>query len=64
MSLVPAGTSNVVSHVLSIIYEGARAPLFHAKDGKAYFAAVHNSSDREEVLRAMTMLPPYSYPYG
>jgi hypothetical protein len=54
--LVPAGTPDTISHVLSIIYDGARLPLFHAKDGKAYFAPVHNASDREEVVKALTML--------
>lgn len=54
--VVPAGTPDIISHVLSIIYEGARLPLFHAKDGKAYFAPVHNASDREEVVKALTML--------
>ncbi|MDO9091128.1 MAG: hypothetical protein Q7U99_00585 [Rubrivivax sp.] len=56
VGVVPAGTPDTISHVLSIIYEGARLPLFHAKDGKAYFAPVHNGSDREEVVKALTML--------
>lgn len=55
-SVVPAGTPDTISHVLNIIYEGARLPLFHAKDGRAYFAPVHNASDREEVVKALTML--------
>ena len=55
-SVVPAGTPDIISHVLRIIYEGARLPLFHAKDGKAYFAPVHNASDREEVVKALTTL--------
>lgn len=54
--VVPTGTPDTVSHVLNIIYKDARLPLFHAKDGKAYFAPVHNASDREVVVKALTML--------
>lgn len=55
-SVVPAGTPDTISHVLNVIYEGARLPLFHAKDGRNYFAPVHNTSDRQEVVKALTML--------
>ena len=54
-SLAPTST-NPVDHILSIIYNGARLPLFHAKDGKAYFAPVQSASDREAVETALTML--------
>lgn len=55
-SLAPAGTPDCVAYVLDVIYNGARLPLFHAKDGKAYFAPVHSASDRKGVVNALGML--------
>lgn len=54
--LVPAGTPDPTAHILDEIYDGARLPLFHAKDGKAYFAPVHSAADRQEVTAALTTL--------
>lgn len=53
---VPPGTSDPVAHVLKVIYEGARLPLFHAKDGKAYFAPAQSDTERGEVANALKML--------
>ncbi len=54
--LMPAKVPDPVAHILTIVYDGARLPLFHAKDGKAYFAPVHSSADREAVTSALRML--------
>lgn len=54
--IVPTDTTDSIEYVLSIIYTGARLPLFHAKDGRAYFAPVQNASDRDDVIKALTML--------
>jgi hypothetical protein len=56
LSLVPAGTADPIAHILTTIYDGARLPLFHAKDGKAYFAPVQSSADREIVVSALATL--------
>jgi len=56
VDLVPAGTSDPIAYVLTVIYDGARLLLFHAKDGRAYFAPVQNVTDREAVVKALTML--------
>jgi hypothetical protein len=45
-----------VDQILRIIYDGARLPLFHAKDGRAYFAPAHDARDREAVRTALQML--------
>ena len=55
-SIVPSGIPDVIAQVLDVIYFGARLPLFHAKDGKAYFAPVQSNADREAVVKALTML--------
>jgi hypothetical protein len=55
-ALVPPGTVDPIAHIISVIYENARLPLFHAKDGKAYFAPVQSVNDRELVASALDML--------
>lgn len=55
-SLFVSAVSDPVSHFLQITYQEARLPLFHAKDGRTYFAPSHDSSDREAVLRALELL--------
>ena len=55
-NLAPNTASDPVAYILNTVYEGARLPLFHAKDGKTYFAPVHSLSDREAVVDALTML--------
>jgi len=55
-SLVPVGISDPPAHILTEIYDGARLPLFHAKDGKAYFAPVHSAADRQEITAALATL--------
>lgn len=56
VNLVPKGTSDVTDYLLAKIYDGARLPLFHAKDGKAYFAPVQSTSNRQEVGAALSTL--------
>lgn len=55
-SLVPAATADAVGHFLEAVYEGARLPLFHAKDGRAYFAPAQGPTDRLAVEQALSML--------
>ncbi|QIM54285.1 methylamine utilization protein MauJ [Hydrogenophaga crocea] len=55
-SLVPATATDPVQHFLHTVYEGARLPLFHAKDGRAYFAPAEGQSDRLAVEAALIML--------
>lgn len=58
-ALCPAGTTDPVAHIIARVYNGARLPLFHAKDGKTYFAPGANHADREVVqdsLNALTSL--------
>lgn len=55
-NLVPVGTLDATGHLLAKIYDGARLPLFHAKDGKAYFAPVHSTANRQEVSAALATL--------
>ena len=52
----PTGTSDPVAHILARIYNGARLPLFHAKDGRTYFAPGANHADREVVQDSLTAL--------
>ena len=44
-ALCPAGTTDPVAHIIARVYNGARLPLFHAKDGKTYFAPGANHAD-------------------
>ncbi len=55
-NLVPTETPDPTAHIITEIYNGARLPLFHAKDGKAYFAPVQNTMDRQSVSAAMKTL--------
>jgi hypothetical protein len=54
--LVPAGNPAPIDFVIATIYDNARLPLFHAKDGKTYFVPSHNEHDRAPVKAALTML--------
>jgi hypothetical protein len=54
--LASAGCADPVGYVLDTVYTAARLPLFHAKDGKAYFAPVHNTADRKLVTSALSTL--------
>lgn len=55
-NLIPVGVADATGYLLARIYDGARLPLFHAKDGKAYFAPVQSSTNREEVSAALATL--------
>lgn len=55
-SLMPPGTTDPVGQILDAIYGGARLPLFHAKDGKTYFAPVASPSERDAVSAALMLL--------
>jgi hypothetical protein len=54
--LAPPSVPDPIEHILDVIYNGARLPLFHAKDGRAYFAPTHRVADREAVSTALMML--------
>jgi hypothetical protein len=45
VSLAPAG-ADPVTHIIDKVYLNARLPLFHAKDGRTYFAPVTSNRDR------------------
>lgn len=55
-SLVPKTATDPIDHFLKAVYEGARLPLFHAKDGRAYFAPSQVQTDRVTVEEALSML--------
>jgi hypothetical protein len=54
--LVSEGTLNVVQAVLDLIYYDARLPLFHAKEGRAFYAPQDSPANREMVSRALRAL--------
>lgn len=57
--LVPQGTSDVAQAVLDLIYQNARLRLFHAKEGKEFYAPQDSRADRElvsQALRALTLI--------
>jgi hypothetical protein len=54
--LVPQGTSNFAQAVLDLIYHDARLPLFHAKEGRAFYAPQDSPANRELVSRALRAL--------
>jgi hypothetical protein len=55
VSLAPAGV-DPVTHIIDKVYLNARLPLFHAKDGKTYFAPVTSNRHRREVQHALQLL--------
>ncbi len=55
-NLIPVGVADPTGYLLAKIYDGARLPLFHAKDGKAYFAPVQSSINRQEVSTSLAIL--------
>lgn len=56
MALCPRGTPDPVAHILANVYTSARLPLFHAKDGKTYFAPGGTEADRAVVLQGLSLL--------
>jgi hypothetical protein len=54
-SLTPAHV-DPVSHIFDAVYRNARLPLFHAKDGHAYFAPLRSNEDRQEINNALQLL--------
>ena len=55
-SVVPSGVPAPVDQILDVVYSGARLPLFHAKDGRAYFAPISSANDRAVVAVALRLL--------
>jgi hypothetical protein len=55
-TLCPRETSDPVAYIVGLIYTNARLPLFHAKDGKTYFAPGGAEADRAVVLHALSLL--------
>jgi hypothetical protein len=54
-SLTPSHV-DPVSHIIDAVYLNARLPLFHAKDGHAYFAPLRSNEDRQEINNALQLL--------
>ncbi len=54
--LVPRGTGDPVAYVIQTVYENARLPLFHAKDGRTYFTPFVSAADRAAVENALKLL--------
>ncbi len=55
-SLVRSAGPEVVDSILNIIYSDARLPLFHAKEGEAFFVPMRVGSDRAVVESALALL--------
>lgn len=55
-ALCPRGTADPVAYILAHVYTNARLPLFHAKDGKTYFAPGVAEADRAVVREALSLL--------
>jgi hypothetical protein len=55
-SLAPPSYPVPVDHVITTIYDDARLPLFHAKDGHAYYAPSVSNRDQAAVAAALEML--------
>jgi hypothetical protein len=55
-TLCPSGTADCVAHVIFSVYTSARLPLFHAKNGKTYFAPGGSDTDRTTVQAGLSML--------
>ena len=56
LNMVSAGTQLPIDLIINIVYKNARLPLFHAKDGRAYFAPASNANDRGDVADALRLL--------
>jgi hypothetical protein len=54
--LKPSGGGVAAESILEAIYRDARLPLFHAKEGRDYFAPQDSASDREVVSKALGIL--------
>jgi hypothetical protein len=54
LGVTPAG--DLVESILETVYKDARLPLFHAKEGRPYFAPHDSPSDRQAVSRALGLL--------
>lgn len=56
-ALVSCSTgSDVVEAALATIYNDARLPLFHAKEGEKFFPPQHSADDRKVISSALQML--------
>lgn len=55
--LAPPAAEDPAKYILDVIYKNARLPLFHAKDGRAYFAP-DRPKDRTAVSEALGLLTP------
>jgi len=47
---------DLVEAILEMIYRDARLPLFHAKEGRAYFAPQDTPANRQAVAQALALL--------
>lgn len=53
-----AAGPNPIDYIISVVYNNARLPLFHAKDGRTYFVPVTSGQDRKAVSAALQLLTP------
>jgi hypothetical protein len=54
--LIKTENTNRVQIIIETVYKNARLPLFHAKDGRAYFAPSVDGEGRSTVSEALKML--------
>ena len=54
--LVPSSPRNTVEAVLDVVYYDGRLPLFHAKEGRAFYAPQDSPANREVISRALRTL--------
>jgi hypothetical protein len=55
-SIVSKGTENTVKYIIDTIYQDARNPLFHAKNGKSFFTPIENIEEQRTVSQALDLL--------
>ncbi len=55
-TLVKPGVHDHITNIINMIYKSARLPLFHAKDGRSYFAPLEKVADRKVVSNALNLL--------
>lgn len=49
-------STDVTDSVLQVVYQDARLPLFHAKEGRGFFPPQDSPSERQVVAKALAML--------
>jgi hypothetical protein len=54
--LVPQASTDSVAALLDLVYEDARLPLFHAKEGRDYYVPQSSPDQRKAVAKALAAL--------